>query len=346
MAIPISPTQLGVRQDKKAAAKPAVDAAQNNAFQARQPSGRAIARPGPNSVFMARAARAQGQPVNPMDLDPETQRVVPYSETLAKQQAQVKQQQSERMARSPNGGMTVATPGHPSQPKILGVDPIQAQQQQEANDAPRDAYMKYAGQKLREQNAPKVPVEPAPVVQTDAPGNAAMRSMGIAPAGEGVPPTPVAVRTPAVSAPVAAAPVVAAAAPPDDLMRRATALQNAAKILKVGPGNAPAKPAPVAAVPEAPPKRSVSLGPDSSLTPEQQQQNNTNFADQQSAIFKGNTPEGKKQFQGLSSVMNIPLPNPGGISAPQTPIADGVKKKKSEEDDEWATNPANPDTDV
>jgi hypothetical protein len=142
----ISPQQLGTKKDVQAATREKAKVPQAQALIARQPSGRAVARPDANSAFMARAARAQGQPVWPTDLDPETQRVVPYSETLKKQAAQEQQQGAERMARSPNGGLMPN-----GQRKILGVDAVQAQQQREKNDADNNAYMRAAGQKLREQ---------------------------------------------------------------------------------------------------------------------------------------------------------------------------------------------------
>ena len=380
---PPSALQVGQKKADKIIAQPAVSAATAQRVLARQPSGRAVSRPGPNSAFMARAAAQNGRPINPMDLDSSPENisdatpnglVVPYSETLKKQQLQAQQQRAERLARSPNGGMMPN-----GQQKIMGVDAIQAQQQQEANDAPRDAYMSYATNRLREQRQtaaeqgrqqtaaqasvappaapavespedtanrivqPKGASAPAavPVSKGPGPGNTGYPGDGIYAMGKGnavmkndygtgfIEPAPV-VRTP-VAAPLAIA--TAPTAPPDDLMRRATALQNAARLLKT-PTSVP----PVV----APPKRLVALGPDSNLTPEQQKANQ-DFGDQQSAIFKANTPEGRKQAQGLSSVIGIPLPNPGGI-APPTVASAPLKKKKPGEDD--GDDPANPDTDI
>ena len=163
---PPSALQVGQKKADKIIAQPAVSAATAQRVLAHQPSGRAVSRPGPNSAFMARAAAQNGQPINPMDLDSSLEnisddtpngRVVPYSETLKKQQLQAQQQRAERLARSPNGGMMPN-----GQQKIMGVDAIQAQQQQEANDAPRDAYMSYATNRLREQrNAAMQPPAPA-----------------------------------------------------------------------------------------------------------------------------------------------------------------------------------------
>lgn len=99
-------------------------------------TGGGLARPNPNAGFFARAATAQGKSINPMDLNPNTGNVSTPMDGLGDEQAV----RNARALRSSNGGMTIARPGYPSQPKILGVDAKQAADQKLQEEHKNDAF--------------------------------------------------------------------------------------------------------------------------------------------------------------------------------------------------------------
>jgi len=88
-----------------------------------------------NAEFFAKTARAKGQRVSPVDLNPVTGKVKTGFDGI---------DGGSRASRSSNGGMTVASPGHPSQKKILGVDKTQAEQEAFARDHKDDGWWKQA----------------------------------------------------------------------------------------------------------------------------------------------------------------------------------------------------------
>ncbi len=98
-------------------------------------------RPSPDAKFFAANAVAKGQPVNPMDIDPDTGRVGNPLDTLRAQDAIKQKSRADRIARSRNGGMELnPQPGRAPRPATLGVDAIQSQEMKEAEDAKNNAF--------------------------------------------------------------------------------------------------------------------------------------------------------------------------------------------------------------
>lgn len=102
-----------------------------------------------DSAFFARVAQGKGDKINPVDMNPATGRVRTNFDGLdlggvkaAMDDPRV--EAAQRRSRSSNGGMTVARPGMPSVPKILGVDKQQADLARFKNDHKDDDWWKQA----------------------------------------------------------------------------------------------------------------------------------------------------------------------------------------------------------